>query len=79
MNRQRIAANVAGVASTAVMEAEQVTCYTDAAGTCSFTITGPANPLKAATDSYTDTIVVTTATATIGTAGIAPASGLLTS
>ena len=75
MNRQRVAANVNGVASTAVMEAESVVCLTDAAGTCTFTITGPANPLKAATDNYTDTIVVTAADATIGTVGIAPASG----
>ncbi|MDG1989270.1 MAG: S-layer homology domain-containing protein, partial [Acidimicrobiales bacterium] len=74
MNRTRVNTNLGGVASSAISDAEAVTGYTDASGSVSFTITGPADPgggLVVA-NNVTDTVTITTADIT---AGALPASG----
>ena len=78
MNRTRVNTNVAGVAGTATVDAENVVGLTDATGAVTFTVTGPANPLKAATDVVTDTVVISTANITIGSLPTTGNSGFMT-
>lgn len=78
MNRTRVNTNVNGVAGTATVDAENVVALTDATGAVTFTVTGPANPLKAATDVVTDTVVITTANITIGSLPTTGNSGFMT-